>query len=433
MRRNRETSRPAKPRRAKRRRDAYRGDPLYQGVPLCQGVPLFRRIRARLPELPPLPWRGRGWRGEGALLGVLLLAVLAGAALAAHYEAKESERLLAVDRAAGRVFAAWVHAAHRATQAHADAFETALQAQVGLVLTAVRLRALGTVPPGLPERPGRNAAMSLGVIPDGTTRNVPMAFGVLEPAVGARSSALRAGAVDAGLVALAPGGGTLMEAHRPAIEAALGRGLGPDALYVTADRGLAYRERALYRRVQPGRPWLNRMETALAMAPPGVTDPDDPARRHVVGAGEVRAEAVEAALDVRVGGNADIGGRADAAALRSETVEAGDLGGAGMAVSAELVVGTAVTGRLAAIGVKAVGPLEAGALATAGTLDAASLSAAGTAAVDGAAATRALAGEKLGVAAGVSARTGAVGGVYGPDAHVSGVLTVGSCSGCEGE
>ena len=34
---------------------------------------------------------------------------------------------------------------------------------------------------------------------------------------------------------------------------------------------------------RPGRPWLNRMETALEMAPPGATDPADPARRHVNG------------------------------------------------------------------------------------------------------------------------------------------------------
>ena len=75
---------------------------------------------------------------------------------------------------------------------------------------------------------------------------------------------------------LAPGGGSLMEAHSA-------RPLAVDALYVTADRGLHYRERALYRRAQPGRPWLNRMETDLAMAPAGVSDPADPARRHIAG------------------------------------------------------------------------------------------------------------------------------------------------------
>ena len=147
--------RPMKPRRTKRRRGA------------------FRRIRLRLMTLRPLPWRGRHRRGAGALLGVLLLTALAGAALAVHYEARGAERAQALDRAAGRVFAAWVQAAHRATQAHADLFETALETQVGILLTVARLRALGAAAPGLPERPGRHAAMVLGVIADGTAQGVP--------------------------------------------------------------------------------------------------------------------------------------------------------------------------------------------------------------------------------------------------------------------
>ena len=412
--------RPVKPRRTKRRRGA------------------FRRIRLRLMTLRPSPWRGRHRRGAGALLGVLLLTALAGAALAVHYEARGAERAQALDRAAGRVFAAWVHAAHRATQAHADLFETALETQVGILLTVSRLQALGAAAPGLPERPGRHAAMVLGVIPDGTARGgpgrspVPMAFGVLEAVAPSRPSAFRAGALEAGLAALAPGGGSLMEAHRPAIEAALGRALAPDALYVTADRGLRYRERALYRRAQPGRPWLNRMETALAMAPPG-TIPADPARRHIAGAGAVSAMSGAIGADVAVGGSADVGGRADAAAMTAETIEAGGLGAARLGVSADLLVGTALTGPLKAGAVEASGRLEAGALRTAGALDAASLSVAGTASVEGAAAADALAGETLTAADRIGAGRGAAGGVYGPDAHIAGAMTVGSCAGCEGE
>ena len=307
------------------------------------------------------------------MLGVLLLAALAGAALAVHYDARERERALALDRAAGRVFAAWVTAAHRATQAHADAFETALDGTVGILLTVARLRTLGTVPPGLPERPGRHAAMTLGAIPDGSARGVPMAFGVLEPGA-ARASALRAGALQAGLAAVAPGGGTLMERHRPAIEAAMGRTLAADALYVTTDRGIRYRERALHRRAQPGRPWLNRMETALRMAPPGAVDPDDPARRNLVGADAVSAQEAAADTDVSVGGTATAGGGAAAAKVTADTVEAGDVAAPALTVAAELVVGAAATGPLAAGSAAVTGRVEAGALGTAGALDAASLS-----------------------------------------------------------
>ena len=264
----------------------------------------FRRLRVHLMKPRPLPWRGRGTRGAGALLGVLLLAALAGAALAAHYETRAAERAQALDRAAGRVFAGWVQAAHRATQVHADAFEAALETQLGIVLTVARLSALGAAPPDLPGRPGRNAAMTLGVIPDGTAGRVPgsspvpMTFGVLEPAPASRPTAMREGALEAGLAAVAPGGGTLMEAHRPAIEAALGRSLGADAFWVTADLGLRYDERALHRRAQPGRPWLNRMEATLEMAPPGAADPAHPARRNIRGAGAVSGGTAEIGTDV---------------------------------------------------------------------------------------------------------------------------------------
>ena len=107
--------------------------------------------------------------GAGALLGVLLLAAFAGTALTLHYEARGLARGEALDRAAGRVFAAWFRAAHRASQEQAAAFETTLAGGHTIVLTPARLRALGTAPPGLPDAPGRNATFAFGVIADGTT------------------------------------------------------------------------------------------------------------------------------------------------------------------------------------------------------------------------------------------------------------------------
>ena len=269
--------------------------------------------------------------------------------------------------------------------------------------------------------------MTLGVIADGTARGVPMAFGVLEPR--SRPTAMRAGALDAGLAALAPGGGTLIETHRPAIEAALGRPLAADALWVTADLGLRYRERALHRRAQPGRPWLNRMETALRMAPPGAAGP---ARRNVLGAGDVGAEAAEIGTDIAVGDDAGIGGQAATGDATAATVEAGDVAAPTLNVAAELLVGAVLTDRLEADRVKATERLEAGAMRSAGVLDAASLSAATSVTVDGAAAAGGLAGETLTASGELSAAQAAAGGVYGPDAAI-GVLTVGSCAGCEGE
>ena len=201
----------------------------------------------------------------------------------------------------------------------------------------------------------------------------------------------------------------------------------------TADHGLRYMAGALYRRAQPGRPWLNRMETGLRMAPPGVTDPADPARRHVRDAGAVSAEQAEIGTDVAVGGMAQIGGRSEAAGAVAETVEAGDLDAPALRVNADLVVGAALTGPLQANRVKAAGRLEAGALRTAGGLDAAALSVAGAASVQGGAAAREIAGETLNVADVLGASNTAAGGVYGPDATISGLLTVGSCAGCEGE
>ncbi len=212
----------------------------------------------------------------------------------------------------------------------------------------------------------------------------------------------------------------------------MGRPLAGAALWATADLGLRYRERALHRRAQPGRPWLNRMETAVAMAPSGATDPADPARRDVLDAGDVAAEEADIGTDIAVGGNAGIGGGAEAGNAAAAAIEAGDVAAPTLDVTADLVVGAALTDRLKAGRVKATERLEAGAMRTGGVLDAASLSVATAVAVDGGASADGLAGERLNVSGALGAAQGATGGVYGPDVTI-GVLTVGSCAGCEGE
>ena len=403
--------------------------------------PRRKRWRAKLRRMKSLgmkprwiAWRRRHTRGAGAVLGVLLLAVFAGAALAVHYEARDAEGGRAIDRAAGRVFASWVLAAHRASQTHTATFRAELEHNAGVLLTPDRLRSLDAVPPGLPDRPGRHAALVLGIIPDGSSRRVPMAFGVLEPAMPGRFDALRAGALGAGLRTLQESGGDgPMAIHRPAIETALGRTLASGAIFVTADRGLRYSERALYRRAQPGRPWLNRMEAALAMAPPGTLDPTDPDRRAIRGAGAVTAIGATIAVDVSAGGNADVQGGARAARMTAVTIGAGDLTGPRLAVIADLIVGAATTGRLAAGTAAVSGRLEAGALSTPGALDAAALSAATTVAIAGTTAAGSLAGEELDAADSLRGARITAEGAYGPDAGIDGLMTVGSCAGCEGE
>ena len=294
------------------------------------------------------------------------------------------------------------------------------------------MRALGTAPPGLPGAPGRNATFSFGVIADGTPRGVPMAFGVLEPAPdggAAHGVAIREGALGSGLAGLeSVGGGALMAPHLPAIEAALGRSLGPGALFVTGDHGLRYLEQALYRRAQPGREYLNRLETDLDMSS---ADPANPAGRNIVAAGAVTARAAGLSGDAQIGGNAVVDDSITAQRLATADLSAREFGGAALTVSADLIVGHAVTGVVSAASVKAAGRLDAGGLSTAGTLSARTLSAATAVAVAGeAAVTGTFDGEETRVSGALQAGGIAARAAHGPQARIDGLMTVGSCGGC---
>lgn len=247
-----------------------------------------------------------------------------------------------------------------------------------------------------------------------------MAFGVLEPGRAEAAPALRQGAFAAGLAALAEAGSaaTAMAAHVPAIEGALGRALAADALYVTADAGLRYRDQTLYRRAQPGRLGLNRMETALDAGGNDVTE-----------AAAADGFTAEASDDVESGGGASVTGDVSAARLEADSLEAGALGAASLTVSEELLVGRAAAGPVSAGAIAVSGRLEAAALTTAGPLSAETLAVASTAAVSGSSSARSLEGEVLSVSGEMRAQRIGSTGLHGPDASI-GALSVGSCGGC---
>ena len=361
-------------------------------------------------------------RGAGALVAVLLLAALAGTGLAAHYAAQHAARQTAQAFEAGRVFAAWVLAAHRASQ-ELD-YSVRLAVEPAFVLTPATLRGVSTVPPGLPARAGRDASFVVGIMDDG--RGVPgsspvaMAFGVLEPARPEAAPALRRGAIAGGLAALADAGSTdtAMAAHVPAIEGALGRSLAADALYVTADTGLRYRDQTLYRRPQPGRPGLNRMETAL-----------DAGGNDVTGAAAAEGFTASVSGDAEAGGTGSVTGNAAAARLRADTLEAGGLDAAALTVSADLMVGRATAGPVVTGTASVNGRLDTAAMTAAGALTANTLAVAGTASVTGPSSAQSLAGEMLTVNGTLRAGRIVSTGLHGPDAAI-GALAVGSCGGC---
>ena len=360
--------------------------------------------------------------GAGALVAVLLLAALAGTGLAVHYAAQHAAGQMASAFEAGRVFGEWVLAAHRASQQHD--FAPRLEIEPAFVLTPAALRGLGAVPPGLPSHAGRHASFTVGIMDDG--RGIPgsdpvaMAFGVLEPARPEAAPGLRSGAVAAGLAALAEAGSaeTAMAAHVPAIETALGRPLAADSLYVTADAGLHYLDAVLYRRPQPGRPGLNRMETAL-----------DAGGHDVAGIADAKGFTASVSGDADADGSGSVTGDAAAAGLEAGSLEAGALGAASLTVSAEFLVGRATAGPVTAGSAEVDGRLEAASVAAAGALTADTLAAAGSSSVSGHSSAQTLAGEML--TASGTVRSGRISstGLHGPDASI-GTLSVGSCGGC---
>jgi len=388
----------------------------------------MRGMRTVGAHLPDMRLRLRYRCGAGALVAVLLLAALAGTGLATHYAAQHAARQMASAFQAGRVFGEWVLAAHRAGQEHG--FAPRLQIERAFVLTPAALRSLGAVPPGLPVRAGRHASFTVGIMDDGRggpgnlpapgSSPVAMAFGVLEPARPEAAPALRSGAIAAGLAALAEAGSTdtVMAAHVPAIEGALGRPLAADSFYVTADAGLRYADAVLYRRPQPGRPGLNRMKTTL-----------DAGGNDVIGIADAGGFTALVSGDAEAAGNGNVAGDAGAAGLEAGSLEAGSLVAASLTVSADFLIGRAVAGPVSADTANVAGRLEAASVTAAGALTADTLAAAGTATVSGPSSAQTLAGETLTVSGTMRADRISSTGLHGPEASID-TLTVGSCGGC---
>ena len=408
--------------------------------------------------------------GAGELLAVMLLVAAAAGLLATyHAERAEAERR-AEDREAGRVFALWFQAAHRASQDFSvlDPAEppginfTDRVAGGGFLLTPAELRGLGAVPPGLPETAGRlgDAPFTLGIIDDGD--GVPMAFGVLEPEEWEATASLREGALEAGLAQLEDVSGTDPEtqARVAAIETVLARAVDAEnALFVTADRGVRYEDRVLYRRAQPGQPRLNRMETDLDASGCRVLtgDPCD-----LLDGGPVAAEELQVSGDGTVGGEGTVATRTSVGEAGSPTslsvgtpadpaagtpaipgaLTAVEVEGPELTVAAHLVVGSAVAHSAVVtdgmtVFVDAARPWTG--RAEAGAVDAAALTAQGDFTIEGAATVTgvssvgALNASDLRASSRVSVEAGGSGsfqGLYGPRATIQNLTVVGSCAGC---
>ena len=336
---------------------------------------------------------------------MMLVAVVAIAALAVWNDGQRREVAHQRHTLAGETAAAWFLAAHRATQ------ENDFRARIAGGGIVIDPAAEGAAPPGLPAVP----AVVTGVIDDGA--GVPMAFVVAAPSSLPAAPAFAAGARAAGMAALetaaSPGP---MAAHVPAIEQALGRTLDGQEFYATADAAVAPRSDRLYRRAQPGRPWLNRMEAGLSGT--------------AVAAAAVNALSASA-TGIASAGSLDAGGDLGAASMTADSLEARRFEAAGLAVTAGLAVGTLTAdGAAAGASAQVTGRLQA-ASATAGALSAqelvaaTSVTATGAATGDDAVAGTATTPGPAGTGSTVARWLG------GPALNVAGELTVlGSCDGC---
>ena len=264
---------------------------------------------------------GTSERGVGELAAVIVLAVL-GLAWTAYEATRRSEQIeYERARAAGALFAGWMHAAHRRAQEAELLFRGALAVEPGVAIAQADLVMDGLAPNWLARNTILGQSIELGVVDDGG--GVPMAFAVASPSRPLSLSSaegFRAGAANGGVVGIESlgtelGAETFAGLRRSGIEHALGRPLTDDDLVSVADSGVVYDERAVYRRRQPGREYLSEMRTNLRFSPgAGIRD------------GEVvHARAVDASGTFVVGRLADVSGDAKAGRAGGEATFNGAL------------------------------------------------------------------------------------------------------------
>ncbi len=277
--------------------------------------------------VPFMPFPRRILRGGATLMLVLVLAAGVVMALAAHYRGIERESVANRERAAGEIIAHWFMATHRASLE--NDFSNAIAGD-GVELDSGELRSLAAAPPGLPDIPASIPEARFGLLDDGN--GVAMAFVVVRD-VGERP-ALRHGLIGGGLadVGFATGAGERTGRHLSAIENLIGVPLDANDLVATADLAIPVRADLVYRNRQPGRPWLNRMET-----------PMDAGARAIVNTGEIGAVTVATVNDVVA---ADVRGTGDASASTGRS--AGTLQGTSLTADSLQVVGLLVVGSLLA-------------------------------------------------------------------------------------
>ena len=390
-----------------------------------------------------MPLRRKNIRGASAVMSILLLLVLSASVLSAWHVDEDFERRRMLDAESGRVFAMWLAVAHRATMR--NDYRAALTADPDGF--AVSPAALPGAPSGLRAPP----ELSLGVVSDGD--GVPMAWAVLDVGPEARGEA-RSGAFAAGLADVAvAGGGGAMAVHEAAVAAARGTPIPAGALFATADLAMPYDEDVLYRREQPGRPWANRMEAALAM---GGNDLED--------GGEADGIAAAASGDAEAGGRAEIEGDASGRNLTADRLDAAELVGAALAAADRVTAGSARTaagleagsvdaqtrlaagsletlgavdadlmvvgGALALTNVSGVSPAGAGSLTSGGGLAARDVRIAGDLDAPSTSVTGTLAAGSLTAGGVTGGGTSVAGSVFGPSARITGTMTVGTCDGC---